>query len=491
MISFAALLLSSALLITPNQGPVASTDSTSRGPREAVQLARGRVVSQVISAANPAQRYALYLPSNYRTDRTWPLLILLDPRGRALIPLEEVRDVAERLGYMVLSSYGSRSDVAVDPNADALNAMITDAEEFLALDHHRLYLAGFSGTARLSWMFGQQLRGYVAGILGFGAGFPGEFPISYRPDSEKPALVFFGGAGKIDFNFDELRRVDSTLDQVNLPHRVSFYEGPHRWAPTEVMTEGLEWMELQAMRFGLRTVDTVWAGENYQRDLRRAALLRPTEPYMAYLKYRAIVSDYQGVRETPEAVSAANELKSSAAVRQATKQLTRIASWQKAYTDRLAEFLGDFRTADPAVPLQKALDRLQIADIMRRAADTTDLLESLSAQRAIAHVMIYTSFYEPDDYFVRNDPARALAILGIAATIKPDDPTVCYARARALTMLNRPSEAVTALDCITRATWANAERLESDPNLAPLRDDPGFKALIARLRLRIPADSVS
>ncbi len=490
MLTLAALVLASAVGVAPRQQAV-GPDSSSHHPREAMQLARGQVVGQVISAANPTQRYAVYLPSGYRTDRTWPLLILLDPRGRALIPLEEAREAAERLGYMVLSSYGSRSDVTVDPNADALNAIISDAEDFLSLDRHRIYLAGFSGTARLSWLFGLQLRGYVAGILGFGAGFPGEFVLSYRPPTEHPPLVFFGGAGKVDFNFDEMRRVDSTLDEVNLPHRITFYEGPHQWAPTEVMTEGLEWMELQAMRFGLRSMDSAWVNGNYQRDLGRAANLRAKEPYAAWLKYRSIMADYSGVRDTAEAAVGYNELKNAAAVRRTAKQLAKIASWQKAYTDRLAEYLGDFRTADPSTPVQKGLDRLQIADLLRRAADTTDLLESMSAQRALAHVMTYTSFYEPDDYMDRNDPARALAILGIAAAVRPNDPNICYARARALTMLNRPSDAVAALDCITRATWASADRLERDPNLAPLRGDPGFRALLARLRMRVPADSVS
>lgn len=492
MIALASLFLLASATATPDQSPVPGIDSTTHTAREAVQLARGRIVSQVTSAANPKQRYAVYLPSNYRTDRTWPLLILLDPRGRALLPMEEAWDVADRLGYMVISSYGSRSDVpsAVDPNAEALNAIISDAEDLLALDRHRLYLAGFSGTARLSWMFGYQLRGYVAGVLGFGAGFPGDFELTHRPDSEKPPLVFFGGAGTRDFNFDELRRVDSTLNDVNLPHRIAWYEGPHRWAPTEIMVEGLEWMELQAMRFGLRSVDSAYVMANYQRDLKRAEFDRPAEPYRAYLRYRSIVADYKGLRETAEAAAAVNEMKGMAVIRQTTRQLARIGAWQKAYTDRLGEFLGDFRKADPNAPLHKALDRLQIADLMKRAADSTDLLEALSAQRALSHVMIYTSFYEPDDYMRANDPARALAILGIAAAVRPNDPGICYSRAKALTLLKRPAEAIDALDCITRATWASAERLETDPELAALRSEPGFKALLARLRMRAPADSV-
>ncbi|HWA15508.1 MAG TPA: hypothetical protein VG817_03690 [Gemmatimonadales bacterium] len=477
-----------ALVPEPQNVPV-PIDSTPRTAREAVALAPGRIVSRVTSMANPKQQYAVYLPSGYRTDRTWPLLILMDPRGRALIPLEEAQEVAERLGWMVLSSYGSRSDVAVDPNADAVNAMISDAEDLLALNRQRLYLSGFSGTARVNWIFGYRLKGYVAGLIGFGAGFPGDFQFSYRPEGTRPPLVFFGGVGNTDFNFDEMRRVDSTLDAVNLPHRIAYYDGPHRWGPTAAMVEGIEYMELQAMRFGLRSVDSAWVTANYQTDLARAAAIRDSVPYEALLRYRAIVADYKGLRETPEASAAVDQLKDNPAARKTGSRLARIGAWQKAYTDKLAAFLGEYRTA-PIEPLSKSLARLEIRTLMRQAADSSDPLEMQSAQRALAHVMSYTAFYEPEDYFARQDPSRALALLSIAAVVEPTDPYVCYSRAKALTLLARPAEAVTALDCIAEARWASAERLERDPSFAPLKDEPGFKALLARLRVRVPADSI-
>ena len=73
---------------------------------------RGEVVRQVISRTDRQQRYAVYLPSRYTSARRWPLLLLMDPRGQALIPLELVRRSAERYGYIVLSSYNTRSDEA-------------------------------------------------------------------------------------------------------------------------------------------------------------------------------------------------------------------------------------------------------------------------------------------------------------------------------------------------------------------------------------------
>src|SRR5687767_13876267 len=116
------------------------------------------------AATDTTQQFALTLPAGYSRDRRWPLLILMDPRGRALIPLDCFSPLAEQLGYVVMSSYNTRSDERVDPNPAAVNAMLAHATGNLSIDESRLYLAGFSGTARAAWMMAAELKGHIAGI---------------------------------------------------------------------------------------------------------------------------------------------------------------------------------------------------------------------------------------------------------------------------------------------------------------------------------------
>ena len=71
---------------------------------------KGQVVEKVVVARAPGQSYALYLPSTYTSDRFWPVLYMLDARGNALVPLERFREAAERFGWILVSSYNSRSD---------------------------------------------------------------------------------------------------------------------------------------------------------------------------------------------------------------------------------------------------------------------------------------------------------------------------------------------------------------------------------------------
>ena len=132
-------------------------------------LPAGRVIQRITSRADTSQRYALYLPSSFTCDRQWPVLFLLDPRGRALIPMQRFRAAAERLGYIAISSYNTLSDGPAEPNYSAMNAMLADVQRSLPVDSRRFYLAGFSGTARFAWDMNAQLTGSIAGIIGAGA----------------------------------------------------------------------------------------------------------------------------------------------------------------------------------------------------------------------------------------------------------------------------------------------------------------------------------
>ena len=170
----------------------------------AAQAFPGRLEERVRSATDTSQTFALYLPPGYTTERRWPVLFVLDPRGRALLSLKLFQDHAARLGWVILSSYNTLSDGPPEPNVDAVNAMLAWAQAHPSLDPTRLYLAGFSGTARAALGFTVALRGHVAGViavggaLGFALGGP---ETAFAADS---TFAYFGSAGTRDFNYEEV-----------------------------------------------------------------------------------------------------------------------------------------------------------------------------------------------------------------------------------------------------------------------------------------------
>jgi predicted esterase len=456
-----------------------------------VRFTPGRLVERVASMLDRKQHYAIYLPSTYRPDRRWPVLLLLDPRGRALLPMHLVRSAAERHGYLVLSSYNTLSDGPNQPNLDAMAAMLTDAQRLLAIDPARFYLVGFSGTARIAWEFAYGLRGHVAGVIGFGAGIPQRFSFPPIEGGGPVPFVYYGGSGVSDFNYEELLLLDQELDRQLVPHRLQFFDGRHSWPPAHVMTDAVDWMTLQAMKRSLAPPDSAWLDSLLAADLARARELEGLgEVYPAFLRYRAIAADFTGLRDVSAVSARAAELGRGPAVRQATRRIREMVDRNHEYLRSLVRFLERFRKAEKPPSLDRSLKELRVAELKRRQADKADTVAALAAGRLLEHVSVYSSFYEPRDYLERKDPVRALAMLAIADAVDPGSPGVCYSRARALSMLGRNEEAVVAVECWAQAVRPSADFVAAEPELAALRDVPQFLALLARLReQRLPPGS--
>lgn len=126
-------------------------------------FALGQVVASVATTADPSQTYALYLPSQYRGDRTWPLLMAFHPsaRGRAFVDL--YREAAEEYGYIVVASNVSRNG-PWEPSLEAARAMTQDVGERFSIDPARFYMTGFSGGARVAMQLALS-SGKIAGVI--------------------------------------------------------------------------------------------------------------------------------------------------------------------------------------------------------------------------------------------------------------------------------------------------------------------------------------
>ncbi|MBZ5499617.1 MAG: hypothetical protein LAP85_24730 [Acidobacteriia bacterium] len=279
---------------------------------EAQEPVPGKIVEKVNCRRDPGQSYALYLPSGYTADRKWPILYALDPGARGLLPVQRFQNAAEKYGYIVAGSNNSRNG-PIRIVQDAMDALLADTDARFALDSKRIYLAGFSGGARVAVMIGFALKGRVAGVIGCGAGFPP----SIAPSTSIP-FSWSGSTGIEDFNFPELKELDQTLGRLAIPHELEIFPGGHDWPPATVCTRALEWMELQGMKSGIRARDDAIMGEIFSRRLAEAqALESGRQVYQAFLRYDALAKDFAGLRDTNEFQMKSAHLAQSAEVRRA------------------------------------------------------------------------------------------------------------------------------------------------------------------------------
>jgi predicted esterase len=394
-------------------------------PCAAAQAPPGRLEAQVRSATDTSQTFALYYPPGYSTERRWPVLLVLDPRGRALLALKLFQDRAARLGWVILSSYNTLSDGPPEPNVDALNAMLAWAQAHPSLDPTRLYLAGFSGTARAALGFAVALRGHVAGViavggaLGFTLGGP---ETAFARDS---TFAYFGSAGTRDFNYEEVLALAERFRTTQVPFRVIPFEGPHSWPPVEVCGDALDWLELRAMLGGLRMMDSGWVRARLADEVARAAELERSGRWADALRLDdAIARDYARWPEAGDAAGKAAALRRSPVLTKYDAEARRLAERDLHQGVELPKIFAWARAQRDAPTLEALAGKLRIAEL-QRTAERGDTLEAASARRLLARVFVNLAFYEPRAYLANGAASRALRMLEAAVIIAPIQGEAC------------------------------------------------------------------
>ncbi|OFV90781.1 MAG: hypothetical protein A3G76_11465 [Acidobacteria bacterium RIFCSPLOWO2_12_FULL_65_11] len=248
----------------------------------AQNLPAGQIVDDVKCAADPAQSYALYVPSSYTPDREWPAILAFDPGGRGRNGVERYQAAAEQYGFIVAGSNNSRNGQA---STTAVTAMSTDVMTRFHIDMKRVYTAGMSGGARVALGVALASSTKIAGVMASSAGYPDGVVRKTVP------FPIFATAGTEDFNLYEMRELDRDLAT---PHRLAIFKGGHLWLSSALALQAVEWMEIQAMRTGLKPRD---AGEIDQIFDKRVAVIGAGNDKDTFLALQGLVADFEGLKD--------------------------------------------------------------------------------------------------------------------------------------------------------------------------------------------------
>ncbi len=438
-----------------------------------LSLPVGEIVDRVECKADQKQSYALYLPSSYDPARPWPVILALDPAGRGEVPVEQFREAAEELGYLVLGSHNSHNG-PLQNGIDAVAAMWSDAEGRLSVDRRRVYLAGFSGGAK---MVNRLAQGSIAsGVIACGAGL-----LDGQPRLQSFDLVAI--AGNRDMNYLEVKALADNVRVKGGPSRFFSFDGDHRWPPPHVLKRALEWLDLQAIRGDRRNKqdDREFVGRLFSRDLQAARELEASGgKHAAFLAYADMSRDYQNLVPLLDVRAQKERLQKDRQVRQAEQALERLHRLERSWIEKiLPEMLG---TGDRR-PLNWWSS--QLASIRKlRTRNPAAEYEKLS-QRLVEFVWRYAT-EKGQNALQDKKYERALYLAEVALLVKPTSPGLLYHQARVLALSGQPERALASLERALEAGLKDAETVSGDPAFGELLNDPRLQRLLHNAPERTP-----
>ncbi len=340
----------------------------------AQDLPKGQILDDVKCKADATQSYALYLPKNYSPDKKWSVILAFDARGRGRTPVERFQDAADKFGYVVVGSNNSRNGPA-QVSQNAAKALMEEVATRFSIDPKRMYAAGQSGGSRFALDLALTSKTF-AGVIASSAGFA-------RPMGSDTSLDFkvFGTAGTEDFNYQEMRKFDRMLAS---PHRLQIFVGDHTWLPSSLAVEALEWMELQAMKSGLRAKDNTLIDASFAA--RKARLPAIQDKDESFRENKSLVADFEGLRDVKAFAAAAAALENTKELRDAQTKIAIDQMHETQFYGELSNYadqLGNpFQKQDSIDALKIRMDKLAAA--AKAPVDSTDRQLARRVLRAFA-----------------------------------------------------------------------------------------------------------
>lgn len=439
----------------------------------------GKILEKVECQQAPSFTYALYLPSSYQPEKKWPVLFCFDPRANGVNPAELFREGAEKLGYIIVSSNNSGSDDPSVPNLQAMKAIYDDAFSRYSIDKKRLYATGMSGGARVACDMGYKYRGEVAGVIACGAGFPSDS----SPSKDTP-FAFYETIGNLDFNYYEIRLLKPKLEESGIPFKIHIFDGDHSWPPKDVGTDALEWMEVQAMKNGKRDKDPALIEALFTKRLKKAESQKAQALMIeAAEEYQSISKDFETLHEVGSATSEATRLFASDEVKRWQQEENQRDQLDAQFRQKLQNVNQSLRDSSKNVPkLETVLAFLDIPSIQKKAKEAQSKYDRLQAQRLLEVVAVQHGFYLAHSFREYGDYPRAALTLSVAAEIHPEEPLLWYKLAAAQAQMGDKNNALSSLMKAVEHGFKDTEKLESDFDLKPIREEKQFKKILEEVK---------
>lgn len=440
----------------------------------------GTTISKFQSFSNSDQYYSIHIPKNYSDSIKHPILFIMDPRGNAIHPLEKFKEAADSLNYVLMSSYNTRSDSDPQVTITAFNAMLYDAFQIFSLDTTRFYLAGFSGTARISWSFGYEIDDYVSGIIGVGAGIGNGFSLLDNVLEKGKPFNYYGTSGFSDFNYYELLDLDPFLTKLEFPHHINFFEGGHQWPEAGILQDALYWMEIMAMKQNKIDTDSILVNSLFQNWKTTASTIQSKKDYYHLNLFLKSMNRTFGSFEFIDISftdSLEKELRANISLESISDEATKNIQEYYDFSQLIQDTFQRYHAENKSISYQELDKILNFSSLIKQKKSETDRSKLRSINAFLELIFVHANFYQLNSYIADNNYENAKVMLQIANTIKKNQPQICSKFARVYSQLEEWNNAIDALKCIQDMTWYN-EFILSDSLLAPLRNTTEFKDFI-------------
>lgn len=291
---------------------------------------KGKIIDRVPVIGSDNETFQLYLPKAYDFNTSAAIVFIFDPSGNGTKGIRPFITSADRYNYILVCSNNSKNG-PYQNNFDITNRLFSHIFSNFNIDERQIYTAGFSGGSRLASAIAV-LTGAIQGVIACGAGFANEMDKKPSPASK---FSYVGLVGDEDMNYQEMLNAKSWLDKFSVDNELFIYEDGHKWPPKEQIERAFDWLEMQAMKKGIRQADQGLINELYQKNLAIAYSLAKNHLVRAVEEYGRIVRNHSSNESTRSVLAILKTLRNSNDYQQELKLRETLSRQEESMSNKL------------------------------------------------------------------------------------------------------------------------------------------------------------
>jgi hypothetical protein len=380
-------------------------------------------------------------------DDTIPVVLGLDPNGRAAEGVLRYRQPALENGIFLCFSTESRNGLPVADSRVIVRTLVETTRTALPGKTLRFFLMGFSGGARVAFEAASGLPA-VQGILYTGAAGSGPLP----------GIPLWGLAGEGDMNRVELYTFHARLPEAQ-PAVLLDHPGKHEWPEAGHVGEWFRWVRAVS---GNAKASRLASYRDHVLD--RARRENNVTIRAALLGQAVFLEETGGL--LPSAAGVWERLRRQAAFQAAEQQQWRSFRAELDWRDRYGKAFmeKDWAWWSREIALLRAHTRLPGEPAVQERLLGYFSLVSYSLSRQM---------------LAGADRQRANIILNIYRASDPENPEAWYLSAVGAALDQDRAGAIEFLGKAAAKGFAEWDRARSQPEFSDFRSDPGFLQLLS------------
>jgi predicted esterase len=439
-------------------------------------LFNGRITDTVKCQDKPGQTYSLFVPSSYSTKSRWPLLLLFDPGGQGAVAVKAFRQAAEKYGYILACSHNSRNG-PMNNNFAAAGFMMNDLERQFSIDNNRIYAAGFSGGSRFALALASS-NNFIAGVIGCGAGLPNDRNLV---PSKKSSFIYYGIAGTRDMNMPELFELMTFFNSntMVLPYLRTF-DGGHQWPPSDILTQAVEWIKLQAMKKNLEVTDSEYIKYLSEKTKTQINLLLKEGNRLDAVRYlEYAIRDFPGIPGTNEMRTLLTTVEQSKEYREDSREWSRVVSQERNMEEKYISSVQTILYSGTAPDTTAIWWKKEISSLINMKAKENRY--SQMASRLLNFISILCSEQGISQYGMKQYKLSGF-FFDLCTMSDSENPANYYNLARSLSLSNEKGKALEALNKAIGHGFTSKKAIISEQAFNDLRNDDKYKLMIAGMK---------